>query len=347
MFKVGLVGTGYWSEKHLKAWKRIPNVTIAALCNRSKAKLLDKAVEYGVPHDQLYSSLEEMLEKADIDIVDIVTPPESHLPMVRLAAAAGKQVMCQKPFAPSMEEAEAIVESARKAGIRLMVTENWRWLQPVQAVKRVIESGILGKIRVARFIHSDYFTERMIPGSVLPQPFLTQMPQFMFYEMGVHWYDTWRFLFGEPKRLYTEARSFSPNVVGEDSAVVTLGYEDFYGIMDLCWVTRKELTGPIIETQVDAHFIEHFVIDGDKATLKMYGNHGKIVLIDNNGKETVIEETTELDHEESHYRLQSHFIDCLGTGKPFQTSGEDNLRTLRLTFASYESMETHQVVHFD
>jgi predicted dehydrogenase len=79
MWKVGLIGTGYWSEKHLKAWSRIPNLEIAALCNRSREKLVQKAAEFGVSEDRLYSSLEEMLEKADIDIVDIVTGPETIL----------------------------------------------------------------------------------------------------------------------------------------------------------------------------------------------------------------------------------------------------------------------------
>ena len=73
MYKVGLVGTGFWSEKHLKAWQRIPNVEIAALCNRSKQKLVHKAEEYGVAKEHLYSSLEEMLDNADIDIVEMAT----------------------------------------------------------------------------------------------------------------------------------------------------------------------------------------------------------------------------------------------------------------------------------
>ncbi|MBW7460148.1 Gfo/Idh/MocA family oxidoreductase, partial [Paenibacillus sepulcri] len=249
--------------------------------------------------------------------------------------------------APSYEEAEAIVAAARDAGVRLMVTENWRWLQPIQTIKRVLDSGALGDIRVARFIHSDFFTERMVPGASLPQPFLAEMPRLMFYEMGPHWFDTWRFLFGEPKRLYAEAGSFSSHVKGEDSGVVTLGYDDFYGMMDLCWVSRRELTGPIIEDQVDARFVEHFVVDGSKATLKMYGDQGKIVIIDNNGYETVVAEQTELDHEESHFRLQTHFIDCLTSGSPFQTSGDDNLRTLRLVFDTYRSIESHQAVQIE
>ena len=161
MWKIGLAGTGFWSEKHLKAWSRIPNAKITALCNRSRDKMVQKASQYGVETDQLYNSLEEMLANADIDVVDIVTGPETHLPFVKLAAAAGKQIMCQKPLAPSLKEAEEIVGTAREAGVRLMVTENWRWLQPIQAIKSVLESGALGTLNVVRYINSDFFTPRI------------------------------------------------------------------------------------------------------------------------------------------------------------------------------------------
>jgi predicted dehydrogenase len=346
MWKVGVVGTGFWSDKHIKAWQRIEGVDLVALCNRSPDKLIQKARQFGIAKTNLFNSLERMLDNENIDVVDIVTPPETHLPLVKIAAARGKHIMCQKPFAPTLEEAEEIVRICEQAGVRLMVTENWRWLQPVQIVKRVIAEGILGDIRVARIIHSDYFTTRMTPGKTVAQPFLTTMPNLLFYEMGVHWYDTWRFLFGEPKRMYAELKSFSPYVLGEDSGVITLGYDNFYGLMDMCWVSRREMIGPIIDDQVDAHFTEHFVIDGSNATLKMYGLEGKIVIINNDGKETVVAEKTQLDHEESHFRLQSHFIQCLNTGENFQTNGSDNLKTLRMTFSTYESAKEHKVVQF-
>src|SRR5690606_937682 len=122
--KVGLIGTGWWSEKHLQAWKRIPGVEITALCNRSRSKLEARAKEFDVPEHQLFSSIDEMLTEGNVDIVDIVTGPETHLEFVRKAAAAGKHILCQKPFASSLEEAELMVKVAREAGIRLMVTEN-------------------------------------------------------------------------------------------------------------------------------------------------------------------------------------------------------------------------------
>jgi len=335
-WKVGLVGTGFWSEKHLKAWKRMPDVEIVALCNRSRDKLKARAGQFGVPENRLYTSIDDMLTDADPDIVDIVTGPDTHLELVTKAAAAGKQIMCQKPFAPSLEEAERMVEAAEKAGVRLMVTENWRWLQPFQIIKRQLEQGAVGDIRVIRYIHSDYYTPRMAPGVPLPQPFFREMPRLLFYEMGVHWYDTWRFLFGTPRCLYARLSRISPHISGEDTGVVVLTHDGFYGLMDMSWATRHQLDVPLEDAVMPTH-LERMSIDGTEGTLKLHTD-GKITLVGKDGmSERVIAERTELDHEESHYRLQRHFIDCLNTGAEFQTSGRDNLITLKMAFSTYES----------
>lgn len=341
-WKVGLIGTGWWSEKHLKAWQRIPGVEISCLCNRTREKAVVRGREYGIPEEKVYSCIDEMLLKEEFDILDIVTGPETHLEFVRKAAAAGKHIMCQKPFAPSYEQAEQMVIAAENAGVRLMVTENWRWLQPFQIIKKVISEGTLGKLNVARYIHTDYYTPRMAPGVQLPQPFFREMPKLLFYEMGVHWYDTWRYLFGTPKRLYAELTTVSPYIKGEDSGIVVLGYDNFYGFLDMSWATRQKLDKSLGEAVGPVH-LEQMVIDGEKGTLKLYTD-GKITVVNKEGNvENTIAETTELDHEESHYRLQSHFVDCLNNGEEFCTSGRDNLITLKMTFGTYESANSHKL----
>jgi len=347
MWKVGVIGAGFWSDKHLKAWSRIPNVEIAAMCDHDYEKLKRKAALYNVQESKLYRDAKEMLDRTDLDFVDIITGPDTHLELVSLVSSYGKHILCQKPFARSLEEAKTMIEIAHKANVRLMVTENWRWLTPYQIVKKVLDEGRLGTLQVARFASSTFFTPRLAPDRKILQRFLVDMPRLMFFETGVHWLDMWRFLFGEPKRLYAESMRFSPYVKGEDSGVVTLGYDHFYGIMDLSWATRREFWECMKDnSQINGDHVEHFIIDGDKATLKMYG-FGTIAIIDNNGMESVIAQHTEIDYEESHFRLQSHFIECLDTGKPFQTSGEDNLQTLKLTFAVYESSQEHKPIFFD
>ena len=345
MWKVGLVGTGYWSVHHLNAWKQIEGVQVTALCNRSREKLERRAKEFDIPDSALYASLEEMCAREDIDIVDIVTGPETHLAFVETAAKAGKHIMCQKPFAATLDVAKAMVRIAEERGVRLMVTENWRWLQPNQIIKKAIDDGLLGRLYNARYVHTDYYTPRMAPGVELPQPFFREMPRLLFYEMGAHWFDTVRFLFGEPKRLYAELQRVSPHIAGEDSGVVTLGYDDnFFAVLDMSWATRRELEGKPPE-QVGPMHREQMTIEGEKGTIKLYMN-GRVSFIDAAGVESTLEAHTELDHAESHCRLQGHFIDCLNRGAPFQTSGEDNLKTLELIFATYESAATHDVIRF-
>lgn len=345
-WKIGLVGTGFWSEKHLKAWSRIPNVELAALCNRSRGKLTEKAKAYEIPEDRLYTTVEEMLASCELDIVDIVTGPETHLAMVTAAARAGKHIMCQKPFAPTYAEAAEMVRVTEECGVRMMVTENWRWLEPFQLIRRVLDTGELGRIQAVRYIHSDYYTPRMEPSAVIPQPFFREMDKLLFYEMGAHWFDTWRFLFGTPERLYAQTSRISPYIRGEDSGIVVLSHRDFYGFMDMSWATRQKLDKPLGDSVSILH-LEQLNIDGENGTLKLYTS-GKITLIDREGKvERTIAESTKLDHEDSHFRLQSHFIDALENGAPFQTSGADNLDTLRLLFGVYESASLNMPINLN
>lgn len=343
-WKVGLVGTGYWSENHLTAWQRLPEVEIAALCDVDPTALQRRASQFGVPASRCYGTLAEMLADADIDIVDIVTGPDTHPELVSQAAAAGKHIMCQKPFARSTEEARSMVEQAQAAGVRLMVTENWRWLQPFQLIKGVLAEGRIGTPRVARYIHTDFYTPRMMAGVELPQPIFRTMPQLLFYEMGVHWYDTWRYLFGTPQRVYAEMLRISPHIQGEDTGTVMMGYDDgFYGLLDASWATRQNLHEPP-GPEVRANHVERLTIDGEDGTLKLYDN-GRITVVSRDGRsEASVAESTELDHGESHFRLQRHFVDCLMTGAPFQTSGEDNLITLQMVEAGYTSAREHRPV---
>lgn len=343
MWRVGLVGTGYWSEKHLKAWQLIANVEVVALCNRSVEKLLQRGEQFGIAKDHLYTNLEEMLRDEAVDIVDIVTGPETHLSLVKIAAKAGKHILCQKPFAPTYTIAKEMVKTADDAGVRLMITENWRWLQPFQMIKSVLQSRELGDLRVFKYFHTDYYTPRMAPERQIPQPFFRTMPRLLFYEMGAHWFDTWRFLFGEPKRLYAEMKKVSPYVQGEDTGTIIFGYDDYYGYLDASWASREKLQTSVGK-KVEPNHQEQMTVEGGKATLKLFTS-GKISITHSSGNEEVIAKTTTLDHEESHFRLQSHFINCLDSGDPFQTSGADNLKTMNLMFRAYESASEKKVIH--
>ena len=346
-WKIGIVGTGYWSGHHLRSWSRIPNAVVGALCDRNRERLVDRAKEFEIDQAGLYGAIEEMLEGADVDAVDIVTPPETHLDLVGQCAAAGKHILCQKPFAVTMEEAEEMVRVAEDAGVRLMVTENWRWLEPCRVIKRVLDDGELGTVHSARWRNRAYFTPLIGPGVELPQPYFKSMPRLMFYEVGSHWFDYWRFLFGNPERLSAEVVRISPHVKGEDSGVVVLRSKGFLGMIDASWATRDELRSAPHEP-VRFEYVDSMVIDGDSATLKMTctGNwrQGQVLIVDQSGNEKVILDRAVYDQAEANFRTLSHFVECLESGEEFQTSGRDNLETLKLVFGTYKSSECHRSV---
>src|SRR5205085_8299682 len=84
-----------------------------------------------------YTRWTEMLDQERPDFVDIITPPETHEEMCAFASRRGIHVICQKPLAPTFEQAAGIVETAQAAGVRFMVHENWRWQPWYRKIKQV------------------------------------------------------------------------------------------------------------------------------------------------------------------------------------------------------------------
>src|SRR5687767_3301712 len=97
------IGAGYFSQFHFEAWKRIPQSQITAVCDCDPARAGEAARAHGIARH--YADCREMLDVERPDFLDIITPPETHLDLCRLAAERGIAVICQKPLAPSFEEA--------------------------------------------------------------------------------------------------------------------------------------------------------------------------------------------------------------------------------------------------
>lgn len=95
-YRIGLAGCGYISHSDLKGWRRVPDAEVVAVSDLEPEKARQRAAEYGV--SQVCGSLSEMLQQVELDAVDILTPPP-HKAAVLQAAAHGKHILCQKPFA--------------------------------------------------------------------------------------------------------------------------------------------------------------------------------------------------------------------------------------------------------
>ena len=123
--RVAVVGTGRISKFHFAAWAAADGVEIVAVCDVDGGRAAEMAKRYGVPRS--YSSVADLLDKEEVDAIDIVTPPATHAEILELAAARGIPCLCQKPLARDYDEAQKIVASVTPR-IRLMVNENRRHL---------------------------------------------------------------------------------------------------------------------------------------------------------------------------------------------------------------------------
>ena len=118
-------GCGFWAKFQLGAWSEIGEVELVALYNRTLSKAQKLAEYFGVPH--VYDDPEELLRKEVLDFVEIITDVDTHARFTALAVRYGvKNIICQKPMAPSLEEARQMVTLCRDAGVNLYIHENYR-----------------------------------------------------------------------------------------------------------------------------------------------------------------------------------------------------------------------------
>ncbi|MDP9351801.1 MAG: Gfo/Idh/MocA family oxidoreductase [Chloroflexota bacterium] len=126
--RFAILGTGYWARYQLAAWREIGSAECVAPYNRTRSRAEAIAAEVGVPH--VYDDPKRLLAETRLDFVDVITSVDAHAPMVRLAAAHGLPVICQKPMATSLEEAQEMVRVTEGARVPFFVHEKWRWQTP-------------------------------------------------------------------------------------------------------------------------------------------------------------------------------------------------------------------------
>jgi predicted dehydrogenase len=144
-----VVGTGFGVLTHLRAL-RAAGFEVDALVGRDPEKTAKRAADAGVPHG--LTSLAEALALPGIDAVAVATPPHTHEAIVLESIAAGKHVLCEKPFAANAREAEAMLEAAEKAGVVHLLGTEFRWATGQALATRAVHDGLIGEPRLATFM---------------------------------------------------------------------------------------------------------------------------------------------------------------------------------------------------
>jgi predicted dehydrogenase len=314
--KGGIVGCGFFADRHIEAWRRIPEAEIVAAADPR----LDRAQIFA---GKAYRSAEEMLDRERLDFVDIVTRVETHLPLVRLAVQRKIPVICQKPIAPDWATALEIVDLAEAGGVRLMIHENWRWQAWYRVAHQMIAGGDIGPLIGYGFRTRtrDGMGEEPYP----KQPYFRQLRRLLIDEAMVHHIDTARFLLGEIETVYAQASRRNPHIIAEDQAILVLTHEgEVHGWIDGHRFLDPEPDGPAMG---DAFFEGERGILSIPATGDIYRNH---VLAWKN-------DVTVGYRGDSVRATQAHFIACLKDGSPFESGGREYLRTFGAVEAAYRS----------
>lgn len=328
MLNGGLIGCGFFAENHLHAWRDVDGARIAAICDRDPERLRIVGEYFGIA--QRYGDAAEMLAAEKLDFVDIATKVDTHRPLVELVAKSGAQIVCQKPFANSMEDARAMVAAADAAGVTLMVHENFRWQSAIRAAKAQVDGGVIGRPFWGRVSFRTAYDIYAL------QPYLATDEKFIIQDLGIHLLDVARFFFGDVETLSASTTRVNPNIRAEDVATMLLRHEAGAScVVDCSYATR------LAEESFPQTLLE---IDGSEGTVRLGAGYKLVVTTAEGSREIDVSppllpwaERPWHNIQESVLATQQHFIERLERGEEPETSGADNLKTLALVYAAYQS----------
>jgi predicted dehydrogenase len=147
---VGLLGYRFMGKAHSNAWRQAPHffnlptdLRLKTICGRDKAAVKKAAAQLG--WESSVTDWRRVIDDSEIDIVDICTPNDSHCKIALAAAAAGKAILCEKPLARTVAEAERMVAAIKKARVMNMVCHNYRRIPAIALAKQMIERGEIGE----------------------------------------------------------------------------------------------------------------------------------------------------------------------------------------------------------
>ena len=335
--KVVTVGAGYFSAFHHDAWTRLPEVALAAVADRDPAKARAMAERFAVPRH--YTDVVAMLEAERPDLVDIATPPATHLALLRETMARRLPTICQKAFCRSLAEAREAAALARAAATLLVVHENFRFEPWHRELKRQLDAGRIGELYQVSFRLRP--GDGQGPGAYLDrQPYFQTMERFLVHETAIHFIDVFRYLMGEPEAVMARLVRLNPAIRGEDSGIILF---EFAG-------GRRAL--------FDGNRLVDHAADNRRLTMGELLAEGSTGVIRLDGRGRLFHrafgsnEETEIAYHwadrgfagDSVLAFQRHVVDHLLAGTPIVNTALDYLKNLEIEEAVYQASAEARLV---
>lgn len=336
--RFAILGTGFWARYQLAAWREVKGATCVALYNRTRAKAEALGREFGI--DSIYDDPAELLRRERPDFVDIITDVTTHASLTKLAARHGVAVICQKPMATSLREAESMTRFCADRRVPCFIHENFRWQTPIRALAAELKRGTIGRPFRARI---DFISGFPVFEN---QPFLAELEQFILTDVGSHALDVARFLFGESKSLRCCTRRVHKTIKGEDVATVLLEMRNGMTV-----TVNLAYAGNALEREA---FPETLIfVEGERGSAELVpGCELRVTTRAGTRRQAV--PPPRYDWADPRYAVvHSSIVPChenllrglQGHGQA-ETTAADNLQTVRLVFAAYQSAASGRTIIF-
>jgi predicted dehydrogenase len=332
MIKVGLIGIGFMGRGHLDNYIRLEKegfpVKLVAICDIDKDKFENKFVPgniavgngaYDFSKYHLYTDIDEMLEKEDLDYVDTPIPTYLHAEIAVKALNKGLSVLCEKPMSLCSEKCMKMIEASEKNNKKLMIAQCLRFWPAYEYLKECVETGKLGKVLSGTFFrggstpkwaYKDWYLKKELSGGAL-------------FDQHIHDVDTINWLFGKPKSVSTIGKNV---IKGSGYDIVSTNYIFDDGIV-ICAQDDWTLNG-------DFGFQMRFRVNFEGGNV-VYEN-GKVNVHPNNSKGFM----PDLSKDDGYYREIKYFINSLINNTPIITADPRNcMETIKIAEAESKSAD--------
>ena len=324
---VAVIGCGWAGEQHVRAYTAIREARVSAVVDIDERKARTLAERWDIP--AWYTDYRRVFEDPKIGAVSICLPHHLHSRVSVEAAEAGKHILCEKPMANSLEEADAMILAAEKAGVTLMIAENVRFHSINIKIKELVEQGYIGEVFLAR-IYRDHEMH----------DYLRKRPWFLDLEKsgggiwmagGVHDVDALRMIVGEVERISLfQAKKAFPEMEGEDTIAAVLQFEN--GAVGV--ITESFSTKTFRETCPSGC---PWIVNGTRGSITTFQGELEVYSDKLGDPETCMK--VRVDEKDTFTEEIKHFLNCIKSGRKPLTSGEEERKTLAVVLAGYESLK--------
>ncbi len=336
---IGLVGAGAIARAgHLPAYRKA-GLRVVAIADVDLDTARRVAAEFDIP--MAYGSADHLVADPDVEIVDVAVTPQAQAEVVRAAIAAGKHVLCQKPFSEDLATAVDLVESAERAGSVLAVNQQMRWDQVISCTKALVDGGWYGQLTSGLF-DVDVMTDWRL------WPWMLEKPRLEYFYHSIHYVDAIRHLFGDPVSVVAVTGRYPGQpATGETRTTTTYEYAGDLSVTVLAnhnnWSNRPRAVVRCQGTDGQSEGTLGVLYDYPVGRPDTFEFWSRVVHPDHRFTRTFAERWIPDAFVGPMADLQA----AVAEGRAPLTNGRDNLQTLRVVEAAYLSAEHGRRVRVD